>query len=669
MKHLSGAQDERNQKAVFRIKAACGSGNLCGLYIKTKGEIRMHESSLTHLTASNFCGIKHIDTDLWQKTLISGRNRAGKSTILLAILWLFTDKTADNSAAGDSIRPHDTNGIREDHTDITVSATVKTESGEYILTKTQRQRWVKKRGCEDREFQGNENLYEISGVPKSAKEFQNFIDENICPVDDLPFCINANTFLSLDTKKRRAKLLSLAKSFTDDDVIATNPAFEELRNDLKIGSLEELMKRSKNQISMLKKEQQEIPVRVDELNSQIVNYDFSALELEKNSLNEQLAEIDKQESEVQTIREQISNAKVELSEIKNSLNSSANEKRHTLELKLSEMKANLRVADDDFTRYVGELEKAKTVAANSEKAIGEAKNQQELITKEVFNSSSLICPKCKQPYPAEMESKMRAEFEQNRADEMNRLNDYIESLTGGKAQAEAKVKALESKMAEIEGVKAALNKDIADAENTLVNTTLVDVTQDAIYKAKMDEITALESKVANSTPTANKLEIRQNIALIEGQLARADANNQIEERIGELRDKLKEVGANILEQERLLYLLEEYNKAKIGMVEDSVNKYFGLIKFRFFEQQINGGYQEVCRATINGTDYDGLLNKSDRLLCQADLVKGFQDAANVELPIMMDDCESIDNERIPIYKNQMILLRREDCELTVSEIK
>lgn len=625
----------------------------------------MHESSLTHLTASNFCGVKHLDTDLWQKTLISGRNRAGKSTILLAILWLFTDKTADNSAAGDSIRPHDTNGIREDHTDITVSATVKTESGEYILTKTQRQRWVKKRGCEDREFQGNENIYEISGVPKSANEFQNFIDENICPVDDLPFCINANTFLSLDTKKRRAKLLSLAKSFTDDDVIATNPAFEELRNDLKIGSLEELMKRSKNQISMLKKEQQEIPVRIDELNSQIVNYDFSALELEKNSLNEQLAEIDKKESEFRAILEKIHAAKVELSEIKNNLNGSANEKRHALELKLSEMKANLRVADDDYTRYVGELEKAKTIAANSDKAIAEAENQKKLISEKVFDDSSLICPNCKQPYPAERESIVRAEFEQNRINEENRLVDYIESLTGGKAQAEAKVKALESKMDEIEGVKAALNKDIADAENALVNTALVDVTQDAVYKAKMDEITALESKVEIGAPVADKAEIRQNIALIEGKLAQTETNDRLEERICELREKLKEVGANILKQERMLYLLEEYNKAKIGMVEDSVNQYFDLIKWRFFRLQINSGMQEVCEAVVNGTAYDGLLNKSDRILCAMDLCNGFMRAAGVNLPIFGDDMESVDSDRIPAYDHQMILIKRDDCELTV----
>ena len=621
---------------------------------------------MTHITATNFCGIKHIDTDLWFKTLISGRNRAGKSTLHNAIIWLFTDKTYDNSAAGDSVRPHDSNGVREDHVEISVSATVKTESGEYILTKTQKQKWVKKRGSEEREFQGNENLYEISGVPKSAKDFSTFINDNICPVDDLPFCVNANAFLSLDTKKRRAKLLSMAKSFTDDDVIATNPAFEELRNDLKVGTIEELMKRSKSEISMLKKEQGEIPVRVDELNSQIANLDFSALELEKNSLNEQIAEIEKQAAEVQAIREEISKAKMELSDIKNSLNSSANDKRHGLELKLSEMKANLRVAEDDFMRYTNDLAKAKTVVANSEKAIAEAENQKSIASGKVFNEGELICPNCKQPYPKEREAILRKDFEEKLQNEMNRLSDYIESLSGSKAQEEAKMKALESKIAEIEGVKVALNRDIADAENDLMNTALVDVTQDTLYKAKFDEITALESKAANCTPVADKAEIRAKIADIDRQLAQAENNNRIEERIGELRDRLKEVGAKILAQERTLYLLEQYNKAKIGMLEDSVNKYFKMLRFRFFEQQINGGYQEVCKCIVNGTDYESTLNKSDKILCNMDLMIGFQDAAGQKMPIILDDTESVDADRITDTPDrQLIILQRDDCDLTV----
>ena len=440
----------------------------------------MHEVMFKHISISNFCGIKNLDTDLWKKTVVKGKNRAGKSTIRNAIMWVLTGNLVSGKDAGTNIRPQSEDGTPVDFVEISVSLTVSIDGSEYILTKTQKQKWQKKRGSEEKTKEGNENLFEISGVPKRTKDFENFIEENICPISELSYCLNANTFLNLDTKKRREKVLGLAKSFTDDDVIAMNPDFEVLRADLKIGTLEELTKRSSATISKLKEEQRNLPVRIDESSKQRVDIDFSALELEKNSLNEQIAEIEKQAAEVQAIREEVAKAKMELSDIKNSLNSSANEKRHGLELKLSEMKANLRVAEDDFTRYTNDLAKAKTVVSNSEKAIAEAETQKNLISEKVFADSSLICPKCRQPYPAEMEKTMRAEFEQNRSAEMDRLSDYIESLTGSKEQSEAKVKALESKIAEIEGVKVALNRDIADAENDLMNTALVDVTQDGV---------------------------------------------------------------------------------------------------------------------------------------------------------------------------------------------
>lgn len=625
----------------------------------------MHEVMFKHISISNFCGIKNLDTDLWKKTVVKGKNRAGKSTIRNAIMWVLTGNLVSGKDAGTNIRPQSEDGTPVDFVEISVSLTVSIDGSEYILTKTQKQKWQKKRGSEEKTKEGNENLFEISGVPKRTKDFENFIEENICPISELSYCLNANTFLNLDTKKRREKVLGLAKSFTDDDVIALNPDFEVLRADLKIGTLEELTKRSSATISKLKEEQRNLPVRIDESSKQRVDIDFSALELEKNSLNEQIAEIEKQAAEVQAIRDEVAAAKMELSEIKNNLNGSANEKRHGLELKLSEMKANMRVAEDDFTRYTNDLAKAKTVVANSEKAISEAKMQKSIASDKVFDEGSFICPNCKQPYPKDQEEDQRRKFEENLRNEMNRLEDYIESLTGGKAQEEAKVKALESKIAEIEGVKVALNRDIADAENDLMNTALVDVTQDALYKAKFDEITALESKAANCTPVADKAEIQAKIADIDRQLAQADMNNQIDDRIAELKQQLSDVGNKMLKEEHTLYLLQEFAKAKITLVEESVNKYFDLIRWKFYQTLENGGYQSVCRALVGGVDYDVSLNKSDRILCQLDLCKGFMKSAGVVLPLLADDTESVDDGRIPDYDGQVILFRRDDTSLTV----
>lgn len=618
-----------------------------------------------HISLTNFCNIKEFDADFHDKTIIAGFNREGKSTIRNAIYFVLTDKLADNSAAGDSIRPHDENGNRIDNVDISVSLTVSVDGTDYILTKTQRQKWVKKRGTEDREFQGNENLYEISGVPKKAKDFEQFINDNICPIADLPFCINPNAFLSLDAKKRRAKVLGLSKAITDDDVIATNPEFESLRGDLKVGTFEELVKKHKSTITTLKKSQVEIPTRIDEISRSIVEYDFSALDLEKNSLNEQLADIQKKEEEIAGINADIYEKEHELASIERDLNSEVKEQRGEIMLSVSDIKSNLRIATDDLARLESDKENAKILISNNEKALVEAEKQQELVSSKVFDGSSLICPNCHQPYPKEKEADIRAEFDRQRVEEMDRLSDYINTLKSGKNAAEEKIAALEGKITDTQKVIEAYKKDISEKEIQAAGLILADPTKDGRYIAKMDEIAALKARLADTSFDAQKAEIKANIVDVERKLAQADANNRAEDRIGQLRNELKAVGQNILKEEHMLYLLEEFNKARIGMLEDSVNSFFDIIKWRFYEAQINGGYSEVCRATVNGTSYDGLLNKSDRILCQLDLCKGFMKAAGVSLPLLADDMESVDSNRIPSFENQMILFKREDCKLSV----
>ena len=105
------------------------------------------------------------------------------------------------------------------------------------------------------------------------------------------------------------------------------------------------------------------------------------------------------------------------------------------------------------------------------------------------------------------------------------------------------------------------------------------------------------------------------------------------------------------------------------MLEASVNQYFDLIKWKFFSYLENGGVQPVCRMLVGGIDYEVSLNKSDKILSQMDLCKGFQRANEINIPIIADDMESVDPGRIPNYDNQMILFRRNDSELRVTEIK
>ena len=627
----------------------------------------MKQTTFTHIHIENFCNHKEFDADLFEKTLVSGHNKAGKSTIRNAILWVLYGSLENGKDAGTSIRPQTEDGKPVDFVDISVSLTVNVDGSEYILTKKQRQKWTTHRGSEEKVKTGNENIYEISGIPKREKDYKEFVNENVCSIEELPFCMSASTFLSLDAKKRRAKVLGLAKSFTDDDVIATNPEFEELRADLKVGTVEEIMKRCKQTHSTLKKTLEELPVRIDEASKQIVEFDFSALELEKKSLNEKLTQLAKAETDKVELDKQILNARFELSAIENKLTSDANAKQNEIKLAIAELKNDIRKVSDYIVSLENEKEKAQVLIQNNERAISEAEKQKELASTKAFDDTSLVCPTCGQNYPEDKEKEIRNRFEQNRQDEMNRLVDYIESLKAGMQTASEKVEKIEGLIKTNKQLKADTEAKIQAKENDSTNIVLVDPTKDKAYRAKQDEIATLESKAEKYVFGDMKAEINAKIKEVERQLAQAAVNAKLEERIEQLKKERKIVSQNILNQERIIALIDKYNKTKISMLEDSVNQYFDLIKWKFFIQQENGSLAETCKILVGGVDYEVTLNKSDRILCQIDLCKGFMKSAGVNMPLLADDMESVDSDRVPDYDGQQIFFRRDDCDLRVDE--
>lgn len=70
----------------------------------------------------------------------------------------------------------------------------------------------------------------------------------------------------------------------------------------------------------------------------------------------------------------------------------------------------------------------------------------------------------------------------------------------------------------------------------------------------------------------------------------------------------------------------------------------------------------------NGIDYNSGLNHSDKILCEVDLLNGLQEMNHLNLPIWIDDSESVNVERIPVLDRQMIILRVTDGDLEVKEI-
>ena len=60
--------------------------------------------------------------------------------------------------------------------------------------------------------------------------------------------------------------------------------------------------------------------------------------------------------------------------------------------------------------------------------------------------------------------------------------------------------------------------------------------------------------------------------------------------------------------DKMLYLTDLFIKTKVAMLTEKINSHFKLCKFNLFEEQINGGLNEVCEVTVNGVNYTHLNN-------------------------------------------------------------
>lgn len=630
----------------------------------------MKKVVFTHLSAKNFCGLKDFDADFSEKCVVKGKNREGKSTIKNAILWVFTGNLENGRDAGMIIRPQDSDGNPIDFIDISVSVTADIDGDEYVFTKTQKQKWLKKRGSDEKRFEGNENIYEISGIPKTQKDFFEMVSELICPVESLPFCINANEFLGLDNKKRREKALSLVDDFSDEKVIESNPEFEMLRADLKVGTTDEIAKRTKGTIKRLKDEQKLYPARIDELSKSIIQEDFAELELHKNALKEKLVECEAKASEEIALQTTISKEKGELAALVGKLTGSVKDKKHELELKMSDVKNEYQAIAAKITAYESELEYLEQTIENRNKVMAETERNLSLAQSREIEQISLFCPTCGQLMPTEKQDENRAKLLEQKRAEMDRYSDYLDTLKSELKTATEKAKAIREQLPEMRENKEQINIQVSELQKEIsaLSEETVNYEDDPEYVAKQKEIESLESQLPTFRDyKTDKYVVKEQLEEIEYRLGQAAANEKAEERIEQLKAEQLICAQNILKQEQILDTIEKFIRVKIGMIEDSANKYFAMIRFKFYQPLVNGGFSECCKITVQGIDYELSLNKSDRLLCQMDLCKGFMKNLGTVLPLILDDSESIDSDRIPDYEGQMIVLRRDDCALTVEK--
>ncbi len=633
----------------------------------------MRTIQLKKIAIENFKAIKELTIEFGPVTNICGQNGIGKTSIYDAFCWVMFDKMSDGSQA-DKIRPHDAEGKDVDFIDIRVEVTLLVDEKEIVIEKIQRQKWTKPRGAGEKRFDGNINEWTVNSIPKKLKDYRRYIDDLIAE-DVFKFSTNAEFFLNMKPKERRAKLFELVSDIDDMQIIENNSELAPLQQLLTEFSIEELMSRNAKAIKEYRKKQQELPVRIDELEKTIVEVDSQALESEKKKIERNIDDIEQALSDaskgnevVTAIASQINEKKIRMMEIESDGNKMLHNKKLEAQNKKDDAELDYQRVERDKNKLAEDIAVGNSVIEALSKRKQELGNSYEKVYAETFNDNNLVCPTCGREYTEERKEEARIHFER---DKQSRLQNIVTQGNEVKAKLEksnAKLQELERLLKQKkEQVISCMGKINKAKEKLEKYPAFYDTAQSEEYMQLANEVAELSKKTESHIGVSmdqhymeQKKEWKKKLDEVNKKLAVVDANISTTARIEDLKNKMNEVSESLAkaEQEKMLY--EAFNSKKIELLTDKINKHFRIVKWRLFEPQINGGYAEICEPTINGTLYSNGLNKGHKVVADLDIVSTLQRINDVNVPVFLDDSERINKWNIPEMNCQLIKLERTD---------
>ena len=641
----------------------------------------MERAVLKKVVLENFMCYAHAEFDFYAITKIMAKNGKGKSTIATAYLWCLFN--CDYELKDNPVVRREVDGKSVDDMDVSVELVLDVDGKEITMKKVQKRTYGEtvKDGVVVTTV-SDTNSYYINSVPKTLKAFNEYLDVNM---NILKMCSNINVFLTQKPKEMREYLFSLAKKTTDLDMAKSKSELAELVPLLEKYTCEEI-RAMNNEIK------KDVDDNAEKLKGQIEEkerdvqlkqaIEVSDLELQKNSLKEQIADCvakqtgnDKLMAEYDKASADILNLKFELSDMSRKANEENVKARRNLESQISNLNYVIEDSKKSISNAEGVVNFDKDKIAEYQKTLDDSRTEWKAEKERVFDENSLICPYCKQEYPEDKKGELRADFKTHKEAELNRITD--KGNTAKKMLDEVKGLLVGAEQ-ELADRKQKLEKhlvDLADLEKQLSELPQeIDVSATEEYKALEQQIAEKEQAMhkANDISTVKaelkvqETALRQQLAECERQIAKSDTAAD-EQRLEELKQTRVDSEQNKANAEKILDLLDELDKAKNEALTEAVNSHFGLVKWQLFEYAKNGNYKSCCIPTVDGKSIlTTMSNKGNRILGRVDICNSIQKISGISVPIILDDSESLDEDNqkkvAEMVDSQLIMLIVDDSE-------
>lgn len=613
---------------------------------------------LKTMTLQNFKKERSKTITFAHNTIISGGNETGKSTVYDAYLWCLFGTTSRPNATVRTLDKHN-NVIRKLETSVAIILNYNDER-DVKIERRLLERWKDKDTSEEKFLSTTQACF-VDDVPYSVSAFKEKLN-SLCDFEDWFMLSNINLFWTYKVDVRRKILMSLAGEINEEDLMVQYPAvYKGVKTEKK--DIAEMLTQQKATRKKANDELQTIPAKVQAQDMLKSNEDFAQLEKEKNEVDKQISSID---ASLQGV-------------IVNADEQAEYQKRLAEEERLYE-KTRKEWTDKHFDCVNDAFKKVNTAADEMHEAIRiQKKNidnnvengcQLAMLTKEFnelmqqwnnvnekeFNFAQTdVCPVCGRPYTEEMKNKEYenavAEFNAHKSGELAKIQKAASEKNSQIAIIKGNINTFEQITAAKDSEKVRAKTDTHNALNVELAKIKAETWEQSEEKKKADAslqavkstdpVTKVDASTEENKQKKQKLTSKHDdlIKRISGR----DMNERIEKEKEKLDARSRKLAQIVADCNEVIRQIKEYKKAKIAIVENNVNSFFSLIRWKFYEQNItNDDEKEVCTAIdSNGVDYNNT-NDGTVINMGIDIINGISKAKNVYVPLFVDRKESVE---------------------------
>lgn len=653
----------------------------------------------------NFMGVTEGEFNFSpMKTIVSGANGTGKTTLFDAHLWLWTDYNS-GLKNNPSIRPLDGRECI-----VKVTETILLDSGTVCtVAKIQKEKRSKPDENGRTRVTGIINSYEINSVGKTERDFKAEMAERGINVDENFLVLShPEVFLSKKAMDMRKVLFGMAKSHTDKEIADMVPGCEMVSKLLDTYRLDEITAMQKATKKDAEKKLKDLPQQIIGLNKARVQVDVESLEKQKSELEAKVAELEKPipiptDDEIANIRKAISEREKQLYELTVSasaelVNAKAEktaeitrlrEELHTAELKLNEENNKLNTMKQDGRNEVSKRDELKSridfmIGQSSDFGIPQ-------IEAEKFDEKSLSCPLCGRPYKESEQARIRDRWEKEHqsrlenarrmkadhdADIQQKVAEGTESWKQAKERIDKLAKAVKEQQKVCEeatlnvgSIKALVDKAVEESNAMPVTA---DMSQNPQYTAIQNTIEYHNGEITKMVEEKQRIvteqrmrqaeaySIRSQIEGLNEQLASVDFNQNIDIKIAELEDAQRREGQNQANAEKILAQCDAVSRMRNELLTEEINEHFSIVSFKLFDYQKNGEYKETCIPEVkDGNEWKviGLeANTALSTLGKLDILDGLQKFYGQNLPVFVDFAAELDEKSMGKIQTEMQLI-------------